>query len=140
MANSAKSFKAPQCEKRPQQTGAAAQKVSRRVFARIQSPGRHLIGVCELQFSMYSSLVAIGLGEARRHELDKFRERVAVVEAELWPAMACANEAFGHSRLCAWGLCAWAFGGVTQDLLARSERCTLVSDYSDQAGRGANRR
>jgi hypothetical protein len=26
--------------------------------------------------------VAIGLGEPRRHELDKFRERVAVVEAE----------------------------------------------------------
>jgi len=31
---------------------------------------------------MHSSVVAIGLGEARRHELDKFRERVAVVEAE----------------------------------------------------------
>ena len=28
MANNAQSFKAPQCEKRPQQTGAAAQKVS----------------------------------------------------------------------------------------------------------------
>jgi hypothetical protein len=81
---------------------------------------------------MHSSVVAIGLGEARRHELDKFRERVAVVEAEFRstlsrerpfrPAMACANDAFGHSRLRAW-----AFGGVTQDLLARGERCTLVS-------------
>ncbi len=30
--------------------------------------------------------------------------------------------AFGHSRLREW-----AFGGVTQDLLARGERCTLVS-------------
>jgi nucleotide-binding universal stress UspA family protein len=30
--------------------------------------------------------------------------------------------AFGHSRLREW-----AFGGVTQDLLTRSERCTLVS-------------
>jgi hypothetical protein len=27
--------------------------------------------------------VTLGLGEARRHELDKFRERVAVVEAEI---------------------------------------------------------
>ncbi|HSV01406.1 MAG TPA: universal stress protein, partial [Roseiarcus sp.] len=30
--------------------------------------------------------------------------------------------AFGHSRLREW-----AFGGVTQDLLTRGERCTLVS-------------
>jgi hypothetical protein len=131
MANSTQSFKAPQCEKRPQQTSAAAQKVSRRVFTRIQPPGRTSSASAHCS-SMYSSLVAIRLSEARRHELDKFRERVAVVEAELWPAMVCANEAFGHSRLCAW-----AFGGVTQDLLARSERCTLVSRYSDQACRGA---
>jgi hypothetical protein len=48
---------------------------------------------------MHSSVVAIGLGETCRHELDKFRERLAVVEAEFrstlsrenlfWPAMAC---------------------------------------------------
>jgi hypothetical protein len=87
--------------------------------------------------------VAIALGEARRHELDKFREPVAHVEAEFRStlsrekisgllAMARANDAFGHSRLCAS-----AVGGVTQDLLARSERCTLVSHYGDQVRRGA---
>jgi hypothetical protein len=91
---------------------------------------------------MRPSVVAIAVGEARRHELDKFREPVALVEAEFrstlsreslfWPAMACANEAFGHSRLCAS-----AFGGVTRDLLAGSERCTLVSHYSDRVRRGA---
>jgi hypothetical protein len=32
--------------------------------------------------SIRSSVVAIGLGDARRHELDKFREPVAAVEAE----------------------------------------------------------
>jgi hypothetical protein len=93
---------------------------------------------------MHPSVVAIGLGEARRHELDKFREPVALVEAESRStlsreeafsgllAMARANNAFGHSRLCAW-----AFAGMTQDLLAGSERCTLVSHYSGQVRRGA---
>jgi hypothetical protein len=37
MANNAQSFKAPQCEKRPQRTGAAAQKVGCNEFARIRS-------------------------------------------------------------------------------------------------------
>jgi hypothetical protein len=37
MANNEQSFKAPQCEKRPQRTGAAAQKVGCNEFARIRS-------------------------------------------------------------------------------------------------------
>src|SRR3984957_13981617 len=37
MANNAQSFKAPQCEKRPRRTGAAAQKVGCSEFARIWS-------------------------------------------------------------------------------------------------------
>jgi hypothetical protein len=48
-------------------------------------------------------------------------------------AMARANDAFGHSRLCAS-----AVGGVTKDLLAKSERCTLVLRFRDQVRRGAN--
>jgi hypothetical protein len=82
MANSAQSFKAPQCEKRPQQTGAAAQKVSCSLFTRIQSVSAATSSVSVQNSSTDSSVVAIGLGEAHRHELDKFRERVAVVEAE----------------------------------------------------------
>jgi len=133
MANSAQSFKAPQCKKRPQQTGCSCSKSELLVIpTNPVGPCRHLIRVRKT-VSMHSSVVAIGLVEPRRHELDKFRERVARVEAEFWPAMACANEAFGHRRLRAW-----AFGGVTQDLLARSERCTLVSHCSDQVRRGAN--
>jgi hypothetical protein len=144
MANNAQSFKAPQCEKRPQQTGAAAQKVSCRVFTRIHlsrpPPQRRRKTVL-----VQSSLAAIALGEARRHELDKFREPVTRVETEFrstssreknlfWPvAMARANDAFGHSRLCAS-----AVGGVTKDLLAKSERCTLVLRFRDQVRRGAN--
>jgi hypothetical protein len=82
MANNAQSFKAPQCEKRPQQTGAAAQKVSCRVFTRIHlsrpPPHRRRRKTVSVQ----SSLAAIALGEARRHELDKFREPVTRVETE----------------------------------------------------------
>ena len=41
-----------------------------------------VIGVCANQLSMHSPFLAVGPGEPRGHELDKFRERVAVVEAE----------------------------------------------------------
>jgi hypothetical protein len=51
MANSAQSFKAPQCEKRPQQTSTAAQKV-RSLFTQIQSvPAATSIEVRAKQFS-----------------------------------------------------------------------------------------
>jgi hypothetical protein len=78
MANSAQSFKAPQCEKRQRQMGAAAQKVTYRLFARCVPSA--ILSTSAQNRSTYSHVVAIGLGEARRHELDKFRERVAVVE------------------------------------------------------------
>ena len=44
-------------------------------------PGRNSSKLAQ-NSSTSSSVVAIGLGEARRHELDKFRERVAAVETE----------------------------------------------------------
>jgi hypothetical protein len=78
MANSAQSFKAPQCEKRPRQTCAAAQKVRCGLFTQIQS----VPAATSSASAQNSSTMAIGLGEARRHELDKFREPVAAVEAE----------------------------------------------------------
>lgn len=80
MANSAQSFKALQCEKQPRQRGGAAQKVSYRLFT--CSVPSAISSMSAQNSSMYSHVVPIGLGEARRHELDKFRERVVVVEAE----------------------------------------------------------
>jgi hypothetical protein len=133
MANSAQSFKAPQCEKRPQQTGAAAQKVSCRLFTRIQSVSAAASSASAQNSSTHVSAAAIGLAEARRHELDKFRERVAFVEAEFrstlsrekpFPACLLWRWQMTHS---AQPLREWRFGGVTQDLLKRDESCTLVS-------------
>src|ERR1700722_10939750 len=43
--------------------------------------GRHLNRICAKQFHALAC-PTIGLGEARRHELDKFRERVGVLGAE----------------------------------------------------------
>jgi hypothetical protein len=75
---------------------------------------------------MRSLLVAIGLGEARRHELDKFRERVPAVEAEFRsmlsrekPSLACYSVRNGRIRPQPFR--DWPFGGVTQDLLKRDE-------------------
>jgi hypothetical protein len=75
---------------------------------------------------MRSLLVAIGLGEARRHELDKFRERVPAVEAEFRsmlsrekPSLACYSVRKGRIRPQLFR--DWPFGGVTQDLLKRDE-------------------
>jgi hypothetical protein len=83
MANSAQSFKAPQCEKRLQQDGCGCSKSALLVIhTNPICPGRNLIEARAKQFDVSSSVVAIGLGEARRHELDKFRERVAAVETE----------------------------------------------------------
>jgi hypothetical protein len=42
MANNAQSFKAPQCEKRPQRTGAVAQKVGCSIRTNPICAGRHL--------------------------------------------------------------------------------------------------
>jgi hypothetical protein len=80
MANNAQSFKAPQCEKRAQWTDAAAQKVG---CGTSHQSGlyRRLNRICARQF-MGWPFRAVGLDEARRHELDKFRERVAVLGAE----------------------------------------------------------
>jgi hypothetical protein len=99
-------------------------------------PGRHLIASAQ-NSSTHSSVVSIGLGEARRHELDKFRERVAVVEPEFRStlskkafsgllAMAFANDALGPSH------CAVAVRRHDLGLLKRDEGCTLV--YSRRTG------
>jgi nucleotide-binding universal stress UspA family protein len=50
-----------------------------------------VIGVCAKQLSMHSSVLAIGPGEPRGHELDKFRERLAIVEAEFRSVLSMIN-------------------------------------------------
>ena len=50
-----------------------------------------VIGVCAKQLSMQPSILAIGPGEPRGHELDKFRERLAVLEAEFRSALSIVN-------------------------------------------------
>jgi nucleotide-binding universal stress UspA family protein len=51
-----------------------------------------VIGVCAKQLSMQPSILAIGPGEPRGHELDKFRERLAVLEAEFRSALSIVND------------------------------------------------
>jgi hypothetical protein len=72
---------------------------------------------------MHSLFVAIDLGKAGRHELDKFRERLAVVEAEFHSTLSREKAFSGplsRAQVSQSRLCARAFGGVTQDLLARA--------------------
>src|SRR3984957_16016882 len=52
-----------------------------RIRTNLVCAARHLNRICAKQFHALAC-PAIGLGEARRHELDKFRERVAVLGAE----------------------------------------------------------
>jgi nucleotide-binding universal stress UspA family protein len=50
-----------------------------------------VIGVCAKQLSMQPSILAVGPGEPRGHELDKFRERLVVLEAEFRSALSTVN-------------------------------------------------
>jgi nucleotide-binding universal stress UspA family protein len=50
-----------------------------------------VIGVCARQLSMHSSIMAIGPGEPRGHEPDKFRERAAALEAEFRTALSMVS-------------------------------------------------
>jgi hypothetical protein len=95
-------------------------------------PGRHLIASAQ-NSSTHSSVVSIGLGEARRHELDKFRERVAVVESEFRstlskekPFPACL---LWRSQMTHWAPAIARVAVRRHDLglLKRDEGCTLVS-------------
>jgi hypothetical protein len=78
---------------------------------------------------MHSSLMAIGLGEERRHELDKFRERVAVSKQNSRSTLS-KEKPFPACLLRRWQMthsAPWRFGGVTLGLLKRDASCTLVS-------------
>jgi hypothetical protein len=80
------------------------------------------------------SAVANGLDKARRHELDKFRERVAAVEPEFRSTLSKEEKPFwragdgdGRWRIRLQLLCA-RFGDVTLGILKKDESCTLVSN------------
>jgi nucleotide-binding universal stress UspA family protein len=57
--------------------------------------------VCASQLSMHSSIMAIGPGEPRGHELDKFRERMAAVEAEFRSALPTVNTLLWRAQITA---------------------------------------
>ena len=58
-----------------------------------------VIGVCADQLSMHSSFLAVGPGEPRSHELDKFRERVAIVEAEFRSTLATVDNLLWRAQM-----------------------------------------
>ena len=51
-----------------------------------------VIGVAAWQPSMHSAVMAIGPGEPRSRDLDKFRERAATVEAEFRSALSMVKD------------------------------------------------
>jgi hypothetical protein len=75
MANNAQNFKAPHCER---------DRRSRvRLLKKCAAAYSHKSNLAAtLSKSQQNSSTPSSLAEARRHELDKFRERVAVVEPE----------------------------------------------------------
>jgi nucleotide-binding universal stress UspA family protein len=84
-----------------------------------------VIGVCASQLSMHPSIRAVGPGEPRSHELDKFRERVAVAEAEFRSALSTVNNLLWRAEITA---------GPTSHYLARQARAAdllLAASESD---------
>jgi hypothetical protein len=127
MANSAQSFKAPQCESDRNRWVRLLKKCAASYSHKSNLSLPPTSSKLAQNSSTSSSVVAIGLGEARRHELDKFRERVAVVETVFrstlskekpFPACSLWRAQMTHS---AQPLCAW-FGGK------RDGSCTLISN------------
>ena len=60
-----------------------------------------VVGVCANQLSMNSSFLAVGPGEPRGHELDKFRERVAIVEKEFRSTLSRVNNLLWRAEITA---------------------------------------
>ena len=60
-----------------------------------------VIGVAARQLSLHSSITAIGAGELRAHEFEKFRERAAAVEAEFRSALSGVDNLQWRSPLTA---------------------------------------
>jgi nucleotide-binding universal stress UspA family protein len=60
-----------------------------------------VIGVCARQLSMQASVRAIGPGEPRGYELEKFRERAATAEAEFRSRLSGVNDLLWRAQMMA---------------------------------------
>jgi nucleotide-binding universal stress UspA family protein len=86
-----------------------------------------VIGVCAKQLSMHSSILAIGPGEPRGHELDKFRERLAVVEAEFRSTLSTVNNLQWRAQMTA--------GPTAHHLAAEARAADLLVTASESDDR-----
>ena len=84
-----------------------------------------VIGVCANQLSMHSSFLAVGPGEPRGHELDKFRERVAIVEREFRSALSTVNNLLWRAEITA---------GPTSHYLANQARAADLLVAASESG------
>jgi nucleotide-binding universal stress UspA family protein len=84
-----------------------------------------VIGVCAKQLSMHSSVLAVGPGEPRGHELDKFRERLAVLEAEFRSALSIVTNLQWRAQMTA---------GPTSHYLAAEARAADLLVANSEAG------
>jgi nucleotide-binding universal stress UspA family protein len=89
-----------------------------------------VIGVCAKQLSMHSSILAVGPGEPRGHELDKFRERLAVLEAEFRSALSIVTNLQWRAQMTA---------GPTSHYLAAEARAAdlLVANCESDDRKGS---
>ena len=60
-----------------------------------------VIGVAATQPSMHSAIMAVGPGEPHDHDLDKFRERAAALEAEFRSALSMVESLHWRSQMTA---------------------------------------
>ena len=86
-----------------------------------------VVGVCAQQLSMHASIMAVGPGEPRGRELDKFRERMAAVEAEFRSALPRANAVLWRPQATA--------GPTSHDLANQARAADLLVAASDSDDR-----
>jgi nucleotide-binding universal stress UspA family protein len=84
-----------------------------------------VIGVCARQLSMHPSIMAIGPGEPRGRELDKFRERAAALEAEFRTALSMVSNLRWRAQMTA---------GPTSQYVANEARAADLLVAATQSG------
>src|ERR1700722_9728108 len=84
-----------------------------------------VIGVCAKQLSMHSSILAVGPGEPRGHELDKFRERLEDLEEEFSSALSIVTNLQWRAQMTA---------GPTSHYLAAEARAADLLVANSEAG------
>ena len=86
-----------------------------------------VIGVCARQLSMHSSIMAIGPGEPRGREHDKFRERAASVEAEFRAGLSMVDNLRWRAQMTA---------GPTSQYVANQARAADLLVAAIEPGEG----